>query len=310
MSSIGRSSMRSAMSAPHISSPGGTRMPRARARSSAIVAPSPTRIRSESAGRKPTTCAPVAGHCGATEMVTQCRAVKTTSDASSAPEQRATPATSIATTPGSSPRSGTPSTGSTWSIFGVPTADKGTAVSPEHAATNRTKEVARDDACDRETDAMSAGSLRHPYHGQRTELRPGINLASPTWTNRRVSRDGSSPRAHVLTNPLDDGLQGRPRREDAAHSSSLEPLEICVRNDATAEHHDVIRAVPPQLVDDCRKKRIVGAAHDRETDGVYVLLDGRGRDHLRGLVQAGVNDLETGVAKRSSDDLRPSVVPV
>ena len=54
----------------------------------------------------------------------------------------------------------------------------------------------------------------------------------------------------------------------------------------------------------------MGAGEDREADRVGVLLDhGRG-DLLGRLVQARVDDLHAGVAKRAGDDLRPAVVAV
>ena len=52
------------------------------------------------------------------------------------------------------------------------------------------------------------------------------------------------------------------------------------------------------------------AAEDRQADDVDVLLHrGRG-DHLRRLVQAGVDDLHAGVAQRGGDDLGAAVVAV
>ena len=43
---------------------------------------------------------------------------------------------------------------------------------------------------------------------------------------------------------------------------------------------------------------------------VHVLLDGSRRDHLRGLVQAGVDDLEPRVAQGAGDDLGAAIVAV
>jgi hypothetical protein len=49
---------------------------------------------------------------------------------------------------------------------------------------------------------------------------------------------------------------------------------------------------------------------DRQADGVRVLLDGRLRDLLGGLVQAGVDDLVPGVSQGSRDDFRAAIVPI
>ena len=48
----------------------------------------------------------------------------------------------------------------------------------------------------------------------------------------------------------------------------------------------------------------------REAHGVGVLLERGLGDHLGRLEQAGVDDLEAGVAQRAGDDLGPTVVPV
>ena len=61
---------------------------------------------------------------------------------------------------------------------------------------------------------------------------------------------------------------------------------------------------------DARKERHVRAAQDREPDDVDVFLNGGGRDHLRRLVQAGVDDFHAGIAKRGGDDLGATVVAV
>ena len=52
------------------------------------------------------------------------------------------------------------------------------------------------------------------------------------------------------------------------------------------------------------------AGEDAEADRVDVLLQRRLDDHLRRLMQAGVDDLEPGVAQRARDDLGAAVVPV
>ena len=100
------------------------------------------------------------------------------------------------------------------------------------------------------------------------------------------------------------------RREDARDARRLEALEVGLGDDAAAEDDDVVRAALLQLVDDGGEERVVGAAHDREPDGVHVLLHGGGGDHLGRLVQAGVDDLEAGVAERAGDDLGAAVVAV
>ena len=54
----------------------------------------------------------------------------------------------------------------------------------------------------------------------------------------------------------------------------------------------------------------MGARQDRQADDVDVLLEGRGRDHLRRLAEARVDDLEALVAQAAGEDLRAAVVAV
>jgi hypothetical protein len=54
----------------------------------------------------------------------------------------------------------------------------------------------------------------------------------------------------------------------------------------------------------------VRAGEYGKADRVDVLLDRRRRDLLRALVQAGLDDLDSGVAQRPRHHLRAPVVPV
>ena len=59
-----------------------------------------------------------------------------------------------------------------------------------------------------------------------------------------------------------------------------------------------------------REQRHVRAAQDRQADDVDVFLDGGGGDHLRRLVQSGIDDFHAGVAERGGDDLGAAIVSV
>ena len=61
---------------------------------------------------------------------------------------------------------------------------------------------------------------------------------------------------------------------------------------------------------DAGEERHVRAGEDRQADHVDVLLHGGGGDHLRRLVQPGVDHLHPGVAQRRGDDLGAAVVAV
>ena len=65
-----------------------------------------------------------------------------------------------------------------------------------------------------------------------------------------------------------------------------------------------------QQLEHPREQGHVRAGQHRKPDRVDVLLDGGRRRSLRGLVQAGVDDLHAGVAQRPGDDLCAAVVAV
>ena len=77
-----------------------------------------------------------------------------------------------------------------------------------------------------------------------------------------------------------------------------------------AEDQDVVEARSRSSVDDLREQRHVRAREHRQTDGVGVLLQRRLRHLLGRLVQAGVDDLEPGVAQRPCDHLGAPIVSV
>jgi len=87
-------------------------------------------------------------------------------------------------------------------------------------------------------------------------------------------------------------------------------VEVRLGDDAAAEHQDVVGPALLQGLDHGGEERVVRAAHDGEADRVDVFLNRRRCDHVGGLVQARVDDLEAGVTQRASDHLGAPVVPV
>ena len=114
----------------------------------------------------------------------------------------------------------------------------------------------------------------------------------------------------LVSDPGDDVVGARARREDLCDAELLELGDVVFRNDPAAEHRYVAAALLLQLGEDLREQRHVRAREDRQPDGVDVLLHGRLGDHLGRLVKPGVDDLEARVAQRTRDDLRAAVVPV
>src|SRR5688500_7163483 len=100
------------------------------------------------------------------------------------------------------------------------------------------------------------------------------------------------------------------RAEQAANTLLLEALHVFLRDYAPACDQDVIPALVFHELRDARNQRHVRAAQNGKADDVGVFLDGCGSDHLRRLMQAGVNDLHPGVPERGGDYFRASIVPV
>ena len=77
-----------------------------------------------------------------------------------------------------------------------------------------------------------------------------------------------------------------------------------------AEEEHVVQAALLHFLDDTREELEVRAGEDAQTDDVDVFLEGRFRDHLRSLADAGVDDLAAAVAQCAGDDLGATVVAI
>src|SRR5262245_48479599 len=129
-------------------------------------------------------------------------------------------------------------------------------------------------------------------------------IATP---RRLIGSDGG---ADVLADEADDVLRGRARREDLLHAHRLERGDVLGRDDPAAEDRHVVGALVVQQLEHALEEIVVRTRQDAQPDGVGVLLH-RGGDHLLGrLVQAGVDDLEAGIAQRAGHDLGPAVVAI
>ena len=107
----------------------------------------------------------------------------------------------------------------------------------------------------------------------------------------------------------DDLVTGRTGGEHAGDACLEQLRYVDVGHDA-ADHHGDVDAELADLLDDQRGQRHVGAGQHRQPDGVDVLVDGGRGDGLGRLEQAGVDDLEPGIAEDPGDDLDPAVVAV
>ena len=141
--------------------------------------------------------------------------------------------------------------------------------------------------------AQRCQPLRTQNPGLRTEHRSGPHRS----------------RAHVGPDPLDDLLRRRARREDLAtprcFSSAMSsggmmpppkmttsPTPFCFSTSITAA------------------KSHMRTGQDAQPDRVDILLQRRFGDHLRRLMQAGVDDFDARVAQGTRNDLGAAIVPV
>src|SRR4030095_10572017 len=127
-------------------------------------------------------------------------------------------------------------------------------------------------------------------------------------TPRRLIASGGG--TDVLADEANDVLRGGARREDLLHAHGLQRGDVLGRDDAAAEHGDVIGALVVQQLQHALEEIVVGAGQHAESDGVGVLLHRGGHDLLGRLVQPGVDDLEAGVTQRARHDLGPAIVAV
>ena len=91
---------------------------------------------------------------------------------------------------------------------------------------------------------------------------------------------------------------------------SFERPNVGVGDHAATEHEHVVEIAGGEFLDHAGKQREVRARQQRQPDGVGVLLEHGLGDLLGGLVQPGVDHLETVVAQRPRDRLGAAVVPV
>ena len=113
-----------------------------------------------------------------------------------------------------------------------------------------------------------------------------------------------------LGQPAADLGQRRTWREHACHAGGLQRGDVGVGDDAADHDEHVGATLLREQLDHLGHEREVRTREQREAHGVGVFLDDCLDDLLRGLVQAGVDDLEALVAQGAGDDLGPSVMAI
>jgi hypothetical protein len=114
----------------------------------------------------------------------------------------------------------------------------------------------------------------------------------------------------ALVDEIHDVLRGSSWEKDSGDAGLFEGGNVGFGNDAADEDGDVVHTLFVEKFHELGADRVVCTGEDGEADHVDVFLDSGGGDHLRGLSQAGVDDLHTGVAEGAGDDFCASVMAV
>jgi hypothetical protein len=108
----------------------------------------------------------------------------------------------------------------------------------------------------------------------------------------------------------DEILRGRAGAEQSPDAARPQRLHVLGGYDAAARDQDVGPAHLVQQLAHAGEQGHVRAGQDREADDVHVLLHRRRGDHLRRLMEPGVDHFHAGVPQRGRDDLGAAVVAV
>lgn len=108
----------------------------------------------------------------------------------------------------------------------------------------------------------------------------------------------------------DDILGRSSGKENLRDALIFQYGDVLGRHNSSNQDERIIHSIFAEKVDDARAEGLMSPAEDRDTDGINILLKGRGGNHLRRLSEPGVNDLHSRVAECTGDDLRSTVVTV
>src|SRR2546426_4357006 len=191
-------------------------------------------------------------------------------------------------------------------------------VSPRVVRTGRPSEVAMRSSCSSFPPRRSATAPARSTSRYRRSFRSIRRRGSPSLRGPDLMtdlRDTSNLGLYavgfdVLAHPAHDGIQRCSGEKDLAHAGGPQRGNVLLGDDPAGEDHDLAATFLPQQVQQAGQQRHVRAREDGESDGVGIFLNRGIRDHLRGLVQSRVDDLEPGVAQRTRHDLRAPVVPI
>jgi len=113
-----------------------------------------------------------------------------------------------------------------------------------------------------------------------------------------------------LADEIDYFLCGRAGAEERIHPCGEEFIPVFFRYDASTGENDAVCAARAEQLSHFSENGHVRAGKHRETHDVDVFLYRRFDDHLRCLMEAGINNLHSGVSQGPRDDYRASVVAV
>jgi len=124
------------------------------------------------------------------------------------------------------------------------------------------------------------------------------------------SRFLTLPLGEPAADVIDQITRRRAGAKELADTALTKLLHVFSRNDPATRDEYIITSLLSEQVVDTGKERHVRSAQDRQANDVDVFLDRRVGDHLRRLVQAGVDHFHSRIAQRGGNDLRAAVVSI
>lgn len=138
----------------------------------------------------------------------------------------------------------------------------------------------------------------------------GITQSGPENSAAHPAAGGLFLGDNVPANPLNDLGSGGTGWKDLLHAQRLELLDVIFRNNAAPKDDDVRRLLLLQKLEDIGEQGHVGSGENTQSDAVDVFLNRRTHNHLRGLVESGIDDLHSGITQGAGDDLRSPIMAI
>src|SRR5215204_1931208 len=103
------------------------------------------------------------------------------------------------------------------------------------------------------------------------------------------------PWLHVVTNPLDNGLRANAWGKNFFYPGLFEGKNVVLWYDSSTKDGHIFSATFFERLHHRRKERHVGTRQDTESNRINIFLDCRLGNHVRCLVQPGVDDFKSSI---------------